>query len=167
VVLNQRRVVDAEGNVTYQPRTDEELRQVESLVRNAVGVTGRRGDAISVVSVPFDVPDVPEPVEEPTDVLTLAQTFQKPAVALMAIIMASVLAFRLLGTLKSAPASARSATSLPASGGEDPVTASVGDGPGSEGVSVKKMGPKIEAPELGINDPKMTARVLQAWMKDS
>lgn len=170
VVLNQRRVVDADGAVTYQPRSAEELRQVESLVRNAVGVTDQRGDAISVVSVPFDMPELPEPVEEGPDVLTLAQTFQKPAVALMAIIMASVLAFRLLGTLKTAPAPAAAGArgALPGGGGDETgVSAAVGDGPGAEGVSVKKVAKTIETPELGINDPKMTARVLQAWMKES
>jgi flagellar M-ring protein FliF len=165
VVLNQRRVVDGDGNVTYQPRSADELRQVESLVRNAVGVTDQRGDAISVVSVPFDMPDVPEPVAESTDVLTLAQTFQKPAVALMAIIMASVLALKLLGAIKTAPASSQRA-SLPRSGEEQGVSAAVGEGPGADGVSMKRAGPQIETPELGINDPKMTARVLQAWMKD-
>lgn len=166
VVLNQRRVVDGEGNVAWQPRSDDELRQVESLVRNAVGVADDRGDAISVMSVPFDLPEVPVAVEETTDVLTLAQTFQKPVVALMAILMASVVAFRLLGTLKTASAQAGART-LPASGTESGVVAAVGSGPGSEGVTVKRTGPKIEAPELGINDPKMTARVLQAWMKDN
>ncbi len=68
-------------HVTYQPRTAREIQQVESVVRNAVGFSADRGDEISVVSVPFEEPAPPAPVEEKTDIAGLVMTFQKPVVA--------------------------------------------------------------------------------------
>ena len=53
-MLNAREIETEDGGVTFQPRTPLELAQVESLVRNAVGISDVRGDEISVVSTPFE-----------------------------------------------------------------------------------------------------------------
>jgi flagellar M-ring protein FliF len=69
-------------------RTPEELVRIESLVRNALGVDSLRGDMISVVSAPFDMPAVAatEAAEQaPTDLLGKIQQNPKPVVALAAL----------------------------------------------------------------------------------
>ena len=43
----------ADGTVTSEPRTAEELEQLEALVRSAAGVDERRGDVVRIVSRPF------------------------------------------------------------------------------------------------------------------
>lgn len=44
---------DADGNRTYQPRSQQELDQIASLVRSAVGFDEKRGDSVEVVNMQF------------------------------------------------------------------------------------------------------------------
>jgi flagellar M-ring protein FliF len=44
---------DANGDVTYQPRSKEELDQIGTLVRSAIGFNGKRGDQVDVVNLRF------------------------------------------------------------------------------------------------------------------
>ncbi len=39
---------------TYMPRSDEEMKKLENLVKNAIGFNADRGDKISVVNIPFE-----------------------------------------------------------------------------------------------------------------
>jgi len=77
-------------------RTPEELARIEALVRNALGVDSARGDMISVVSAPFDMPaprvDTGDATAIPKDfvgraqfILDKIQTNPKPVVALAAL----------------------------------------------------------------------------------
>lgn len=44
---------DAEGTRVYNPRTEQELGQIEDLVRSAIGFDANRGDEVEVVNMPF------------------------------------------------------------------------------------------------------------------
>ena len=44
---------DKDGKTTYTPRTPEELKKIEALVKSAVGFDAARGDDISVVNIAF------------------------------------------------------------------------------------------------------------------
>lgn len=88
---------------TVTPRTPEELARIEALVRNALGVEEARGDGVSVVSAPFDLPRPPAPVvdslpeatlvtrvlDNPKPVITIAAL-----VALLAVVLVTVRALR-------------------------------------------------------------------------
>jgi flagellar M-ring protein FliF len=55
VILNYKRQDDAEGDEPeYVPRTAEELAEVESLVKNAVGFNPDRGDQFTIQQARFD-----------------------------------------------------------------------------------------------------------------
>ena len=76
-------------------RTPEEIARIEALVRNALGVDSTRGDLISVVSAPFDMPP---PVVSKADTAVTApdligriQANPKPVVALAALAVLLVL----------------------------------------------------------------------------
>jgi flagellar M-ring protein FliF len=51
----------AKGKATYAPRSAEEMKRIDELVRTAVGFTQTRGDQVSVINVRFDRGD-----EEPS-----------------------------------------------------------------------------------------------------
>jgi flagellar M-ring protein FliF len=76
-------------------RTPEELARIEALVRNALGVDSTRGDMISVVSAPFDmpIPDVStvDSAAAPQDLIAKIQANPKPVVALAALLVLLVL----------------------------------------------------------------------------
>ncbi len=44
---------DASGNTTYAARTPAEMRQIETLVKSAIGFSKARGDEVQVVNMPF------------------------------------------------------------------------------------------------------------------
>ncbi|WP_193179929.1 flagellar basal-body MS-ring/collar protein FliF [Nisaea sediminum] len=53
VLVDGRYVENEEGDKVYQPRTPEELEQIATLVRSAVGYNGTRGDTVEVVNMQF------------------------------------------------------------------------------------------------------------------
>ncbi len=53
VVVDGRYTQDAGGAATYEPRTAEEIDQINALVRSAVGFMADRGDQVEVVNMQF------------------------------------------------------------------------------------------------------------------
>ncbi|WP_193170289.1 flagellar basal-body MS-ring/collar protein FliF [Nisaea nitritireducens] len=53
VLVDGRYVENEDGDKVYQPRTAEELEQIATLVRSAVGYNGSRGDTVEVVNMQF------------------------------------------------------------------------------------------------------------------
>jgi flagellar M-ring protein FliF len=53
VVINDRAVTNAEGDVEFQPWTEADLQRLETLVRDAVGYNAARGDSVNVINSPF------------------------------------------------------------------------------------------------------------------
>lgn len=53
VLVDEKDVVDEEGNLSRQPLSQEELDRISSLVQQAVGFDAERGDTISVISAAF------------------------------------------------------------------------------------------------------------------
>lgn len=160
VVVNDREV-DNGGTVTFQPRTSQELGRVEALVRNALGIVDTRGDAITVVSLPFEVIEpLPEAADEGTDVVALVMAGIRPGIGLLGLIMAFVLALRLMNSIKSAAPALAGRASLPAGDMGDPSYAAVPGSPASASV------PPPPAPRMELADPNITAKVVRAWMKE-
>lgn len=53
VLVDQEEVVAADGSVTVQPRSEEELATLRELVESAVGFDATRGDVLTLKSLPF------------------------------------------------------------------------------------------------------------------
>lgn len=55
--------VDKEGNTSlkYEPRSPQEMRDFENLVKNAIGFDPERGDTVEVASLPFALSSMQEP----------------------------------------------------------------------------------------------------------
>ncbi len=56
VVVNHRRQTDADGKVTLTPLSPQEMEQITSLVREAMGFSKDRGDSLNVVNAAFSEP---------------------------------------------------------------------------------------------------------------
>ncbi len=85
---------------TYTKRSPQEVAQIESLVRSAVGLDSARGDIVSVVSMPFDtgdrtVVDAPE-----RDFVQVVQDVQRPAIGVVGLILAFIVALLSLKALR-------------------------------------------------------------------
>jgi len=53
VLVNGITTVAEDGTTTYEARSDEEMQQLSSLVRSAVGLNEERGDKLEIVNLPF------------------------------------------------------------------------------------------------------------------
>jgi flagellar M-ring protein FliF len=61
------------GEVTYQPRSKEELDRIAALVRSGIGFDQKRGDQIEVVNLRFAEGPQAVPVNEPTGIMGMLQ----------------------------------------------------------------------------------------------
>ncbi len=57
VVLNHRKEVDKTGKQVTKPLADAEMKQINELVREAMGYSKERGDTLSVANAPFTATD--------------------------------------------------------------------------------------------------------------
>jgi len=83
-----------DGTRTYQPRSQDELAQLQRLVQSAVGVDPARGDVVEVVNMQFARPDDELAGMEDTilgipkeDVLRIAETLILAIVAILVILL--------------------------------------------------------------------------------
>jgi len=53
VLVDGRYIEDANGNKTYEPRSEQEIQQITALVRSAAGYDESRGDTLEVVNMQF------------------------------------------------------------------------------------------------------------------
>lgn len=66
VLVNDRVKTSAAGEITMEPRSAEELANIERLVKSAVGFDARRGDAVQIVNMRFaEVPGMVGGVDDP------------------------------------------------------------------------------------------------------
>ena len=96
VLVDQVAVKGADGTVTWQDRTADELSRITSLARSAIGYDEKRGDKVEVVSLRFTDPDaLPDqaapglfglPIDK-ADLLRLGQTGVLALVAVLALLL--------------------------------------------------------------------------------
>ena len=63
VVVNHRKLVDAEGKVTNKPLSADEMTQINALVKEVMGYSKDRGDTLNVTNSAFSTAEI-EPVTE-------------------------------------------------------------------------------------------------------
>ncbi len=159
VVVNHRRTVDEEGKASLVPLDPKEVEQIQSLVREAIGFSKDRGDALNVVNAPFTAEEAPKveaiPLWKDPEVMSLARSIGLQ----LGLVLLGLLA--IFGVIKPAlkrpppPAGSRGAVvaddlSLPPPSGS---TASIG-----------APGPNEEAMRLARENPATVANVVRAWV---
>ena len=167
-VLVNDRVVGEGDAARVEPRSEEELRRIELLVRGAVGLDPSRGDEIMVVGVPFGAQPVAVDSDDGPSVLVIAQTFQRPIVVVIAAVLAFILGLQVLRTLRR-PEEAPIAE-LPQAEAAELAEAAADEqlritGPGfGDGLRLEG-GDRVRA--TMIERPENAVRVIRAWMKEA
>jgi hypothetical protein len=116
--------------------------------------------------MPFDEPPaLQEPEPEGMDVMALLLAGIRPTVGLAGLILAFVLALRLMGSIKSAPPAFAGRASLP-SGQEGSTNLPSGQSQPLPQDSRAGSLPRPAAPRLELSDPNITAKVVRAWMNE-
>ncbi len=86
----------SDKNKKYIPRTDEEIKKFEDLVKNAVGFNEERGDDVRVVNMPFSAQDeeVVETKFQPEDVIPYVLLFAKYIAPILSLLILYIFVIR-------------------------------------------------------------------------
>lgn len=81
VIVNNRKITDSRGKVSYTPLSNTEKIQINNLVKDAVGFDPKRGDSLNVQNVAFkvekEVPVEPVPLWKQPEMIELAKLLIK------------------------------------------------------------------------------------------
>ena len=163
VVVNHRK--DAKGSA--KPLSDGELKQINDLVKEAMGFSRERGDTVSVANAPFTAinktgPEVP--LWKDPENIALFKDFLKYAG--IALIIAFLL-FKIIIPLTKAMAPPPSGAGTPPLGGGVDVVAGGKEDEEAElpPTAAEELARKLEAARgLAKNDPQAVANIIKDWM---
>lgn len=178
VVINYRETLDENGAPQTVALGDEELTQLERLVRQAMGFSEARGDEITLVNSPFTVEEnETQPLEwwQRPDIQQLAATLGRYLLVGLAALLLYLLILRPFikrATAMPAPAPQQPASTITARVGDEEEPVSDGDEEDSTSTYGKPRRRKATAYEQNLNnlrnmaeeDPRMVAMVVRSWV---
>jgi flagellar M-ring protein FliF len=187
IVVNYREGVDEDGNPTQVALSDTEMEQIRGLVRQAMGFSAARGDALEVVNSPFQI-DAQDfdtlPWWQTPEVWSLGKSVLKYlVVALVALFLWFKVVKPLLRRQTAEPAPAPVAAPTPATGAAAAAGAASYQAVSDSGVSDEPVeGSRRERSRRGASsyeqdlkevreiaqeDPRLVAMVVRSWMDKS
>ena len=173
VVLNHRKEIDKNGKPISKPISEPEMKQINELVREAMGFSKERGDSISIANAPFTASDKSEiemPIWKDPENISYARDILKY------LLIIGIVAFLYLKVIQP---SLKTMFPPPKEGGDHAVHAGEGSGLGLGGgeedreagedgateVHIDHYAVKIrKARELAEKDPKAVANIIKDWM---
>ncbi|MDD2721911.1 MAG: flagellar basal-body MS-ring/collar protein FliF [Gallionella sp.] len=186
VLVNNRKVTDAKGKVSYVPLTAEEKLQIDNLVKDAVGFDAARGDSLNVQNAAFNKETVTEeevPLWKQPDMIELAKLIAKYLIigAVMLIVVFGIIrpAFRPLQPAKPEDKDDDAQAGMAGEDGQLSDEGQHGGGAGGEGGQghghTNESGdyaPPLEPYEQNLKiarqivqqDPKIVASVIKDWV---
>ncbi len=160
VVVNHKRSIGPEGRPVYDPRGEAEMKQIENLVRQAMGFNEGRGDSVTVANAPFtgEEPVAPEAVplwKQPGVIATALSVGKNLLIALVVLFVFMKVLRPMFQNLLVAPAGAAPAM-LP---------------PDSDAVSLPPGQPRFDrdldaAKQLARQEPKLVAGIVKNWVSN-
>jgi flagellar M-ring protein FliF len=165
VVVNHRKEV---GKAGTKPLSDIEIKQINELVKEAMGFTKERGDTISVANAPFTVIDKNDsgiPLWKDPEILSIIKELVKyGAIAgILAYLLLSVVRPLVKTMLEAPPAHAKNVLGGNldiAAGDEDENGESGAQGPSATATMDKML---EQARTIAQNDPKAVANIIKDW----
>ena len=169
VVVNYRKKVDENGEVTYEPLTAEEIKEINSLVREAMGYSEKRGDSLTVTNGLFtaDTATILDiPLWKDPDVIMLTKEIGKQ------LLIAAVVLFFLLKILRPF---LKSLTQPPPPPPVEPEKLSGeaalgqlsehGDGTALQAIQKSIFDENLKkAKQLAVDEPAIVANVVKEWI---
>ena len=146
----------ADGTLTYEPRTQEEMDRITALVRSTIGYTDERGDTLEVINFQFVQQPQAETIdaEEPFLGLT-GDDYMRigEIVALIIVAVILLLVFRTMLTRVGAQTALTATPALEAAGGGDPAQlAAPQDNPAIAGGQTAALPPPVNSGPLSNLD---------------
>ncbi len=141
----------------YTPRSEEEKRHYEDLVKKAIGFTAERGDEVRVVNMPFEVIPQEELPETPKEYLPVIITGAKYLAPLLAAVLFFLFVLRPLMKGLSAPQAVRQIPELPL-----PQTVAEIE----RAMQSKAIPMKGDVIEWAKKNPQQAANLIRGWIEE-
>jgi flagellar M-ring protein FliF len=155
VVVNHRKLVNAEGEASTKPLAAEEMAQINALVKEVMGYSKERGDSLAVTNSAFSVPEIEPPAEVPL--------WQQPETIATAkdvgrnLLIAALVLFLVLGVLRPL-LTKLSEVRLPAPAPADGQASAALPGMATYDQNLDT------AKQLARSEPKLVANVVKEWV---
>lgn len=171
VVVDDKRELAEDGTVTNTPRTEDEIKRITTLVKDAVGFNAQRGDSVNIINAGFVGPEV---VEALPDIPVWEQAWFMPVVK--QVLAALVVLYIIFGVIKPAFKSLskphKEVIGLEGDGAEGQAALAGGTAGGlgdEEADALPKPPDNYEvqldmARKLVVEDPKIAAQVVKNWL---
>lgn len=160
VVVNHRKAPESangksakDGKVAQTPLSEEEMRQITALAKEAIGFSQQRGDTLNVLNAAFNV-EAAEPLPEAAlweqpDNVAFAKEVGKQLLALALALYVVLGVLRpMIRQLSAAPTEPEASAALP----------DLGQGPALQAERLQA------ARQLARQDPKVVANVVKSWV---
>jgi flagellar M-ring protein FliF len=152
---------NGEGEIrqVYVPRSDEEIKRFEEIVKKAIGYDPDRGDQVEVINLAFagEVPTGIGAGEGPAPWYRIGQRFAVPVVKLLVAVLVFFFVIRplirWLGQVWSQSPGRRQREGLEMEGGGRPE-------------ELAAAGPRQQLVYLARKDPEMTAELVRGWLNE-
>ena len=142
----------------YVPRSEEEMKRIEEIVKKAMGYSTERQDQVEVVSIQFGLG-----AEEPTGGVEAAPDASKAWMPYVRYAVGGVLFF-LIFFMVVRPLMVMLVQSAPAAGGGETPALPASVGQGEAAISGKQPGQILD---MAKNNPANTAVVVKQWLKNN
>ena len=161
VVVNHRKVADADGKVASKALSADELEQINALVKEVMGYSQERGDSLNITNSAFSAPET-EPIAElplwkqPDTIATAKEVGRN-------LLIAGLILFLVLGVLRpllTKLSEARPAASGPGNADEAVSAAAGGEPQQRDGFEANLTAAK----ELARSEPMLVANVVKEWV---
>lgn len=171
VVVDDKKTVAEDGTVTAVPRTEDEIKRITSLVKEAVGFNAQRGDTVNIINAGFVAPVAMEVLP---DVPLWEQAWFAPIVKQT--LAALIVLYIIFGVIKPAFSSLskphKELVGIEGAGAEGQAALAGGETPGmdqDDADALPKPPDDYEmqldmARKLVIEDPKIAAQVVKNWL---
>jgi len=182
VVVNYRDAVNDKGETVRKPLSDQEMASINRLVRQAVGFSAARGDAVEVVNSPFTQKDTsvpPTPWWQSPEIIQLALTLGRYLLVALAALFLWLLILRPLIKRQTAQPIAQGApgaalrTPSAVETSRESGEAEDGEAAAPEPVQTRRRRQSSayeqnlkDVREIAQEDPRLVAMIVRSWMSE-
>lgn len=159
VVVNYRKVTAKDGKVSYKARSEDDMAQINKLVREAMGFTETRGDTVTVANTAFTVADA--------ETLEVVPIWKQPATLALALeigknlLIAGVVLFLFFKVLRPM---FRAAMTPPPAPQQALAAGAHGGAPGVIGGASSYQVNLDSAKQLARQEPALVANIVRTWV---
>ena len=171
VVIDDKKDIAEDGTVTTTPRTEDELKRITALVKEAVGFNAQRGDTVNIINAAFVSPVT---IEALPDVPVWEQAWFAPIVkqSLAALIVLYIIFGVIKPAFKSLSKPHKELVGIEGEAGSGQAALAGGEAGGigaEEADALPKPPDDYEmqldmARKLVVEDPKIAAQVVKNWL---